>query len=459
MSDVTSSGHRSARRAHSGRRLCVTLLLAAVLSGLLCGAAASATAAPAPQRAIVQAFGAMRALAQHATSGSIRASATDAARRLALAAFPELWSNPREVVAPSYGTRMFMDSAAALTAIQRLQRASVPGLGPTVALVLAADRRVAQGMITEARGARRALLSAARQQLAAGDRAAAAGQSVTAVAHYTVAWKRSFKALEQLVATRVTNVQASAVRAAASNAIGSKRIGLAGPVIQKNLPPLTLNGKPELLYIGAEACPFCAVERWGMIVALSRFGTFSNLHLMQSATTERPEVRSFTFFGSSYRSPYVSFVPVEVFSNVPAAHGLTPLQRVTPAQFSLFRSFDPPMQFPFVDVANRYTSYYSAVPPNLVAGMTWTQIARSLSQPNSIAAQAVGGEAEMITAELCSVTNDRPQSVCSSAVIAQYLRGLPSMDGKGGGCPAAPIHPATRPRGQRPLAGAARCHT
>ena len=38
---------------------------------------------------------------------------------------------------------------------------------------------------------------------------------------------------------------------------------------------LTSGGKPEMLYIGAEYCPYCAAERWAMIVALSRFGTFS----------------------------------------------------------------------------------------------------------------------------------------------------------------------------------------
>ena len=37
---------------------------------------------------------------------------------------------------------------------------------------------------------------------------------------------------------------------------------------------LTSGGKPEMLYIGAEYCPYCAAERWGMVVALSRFGTF-----------------------------------------------------------------------------------------------------------------------------------------------------------------------------------------
>src|SRR5260370_29484940 len=42
--------------------------------------------------------------------------------------------------------------------------------------------------------------------------------------------------------------------------------------------PPVLNGptgKPEFLYIGAEYCPFCAAQRWAMVVALSRFGTFS----------------------------------------------------------------------------------------------------------------------------------------------------------------------------------------
>ncbi len=38
---------------------------------------------------------------------------------------------------------------------------------------------------------------------------------------------------------------------------------------------LTSDGKPDLLYIGAEFCPVCATERWAMYVALSKFGTFS----------------------------------------------------------------------------------------------------------------------------------------------------------------------------------------
>ena len=42
-----------------------------------------------------------------------------------------------------------------------------------------------------------------------------------------------------------------------------------------NDPALVSDGKPELLFIGAEFCPICAAERWPMYVALSKFGTFS----------------------------------------------------------------------------------------------------------------------------------------------------------------------------------------
>ena len=42
-------------------------------------------------------------------------------------------------------------------------------------------------------------------------------------------------------------------------------------------PALTADGKPEVLYVGAEYCPFCAAERWPVVVALSRFGTWSGL--------------------------------------------------------------------------------------------------------------------------------------------------------------------------------------
>jgi hypothetical protein len=395
-------------------------------------------------------------IAKHAHSKSVKSTASDAANRLAIAAFPQLWSNPTEVVAPSFGTLVFSETAKALSDMQRLGRSSVPDLAGPVVGILDADRRVVQGAIRAARGGSKALLNAAGRQLAAGDTASANDHTVTAVSHYATAWKDAFKALTQRVTKAVTSVPSSAIDAAAANAIGSKQIGLAGPEILRNQPSLTLNGKPAVLYIGSEGCPYCGIQRWGLILALSRFGKFSNLHLMQSLTTERPEVRTFTFFGSHYSSPYVSFVPVEAFSNIPTGNGFARLQSLSPTESDLFATYDQRGTFPFIDVANAYASWYSTVLPEKIAGLNWTQILGSLSHPDNAAAQAVAGEAEVLTAELCSVTGGRPQSVCSAPLVAQYLQGLPSMDGQGGGCPANAT--MTRRRAGSPVAGAARCH-
>ena len=71
-------------------------------------------------------------------------------------------------------------------------------------------------------------------------------------------------------------------------------VGVTSPVVQVTAPiPVkgqpTLTGKsstgkavPEILYVGAEYCPFCAAQRWSTIIALSRFGTWSGLGNMAS---------------------------------------------------------------------------------------------------------------------------------------------------------------------------------
>ena len=94
------------------------------------------------------------------------------------------------------------------------------------------------------------------------------------------------------------------------------------PVLMHGQPPLSADGKPEVLYVGAEYCPFCAAERWPLIVALSRFGTFTGLHNMQSSSTSVfPEIQSFSFVGATYPSPYVAFTGIEEYSDVPGIDG------------------------------------------------------------------------------------------------------------------------------------------
>lgn len=73
-------------------------------------------------------------------------------------------------------------------------------------------------------------------------------------------------------------------------------------------PPLTQSGKPELLFVGGEFCPFCAAERWSLVQALSRFGTFSGLSQINSS---EGDLSTFSFAKSNYTSKYLAFNGVE----------------------------------------------------------------------------------------------------------------------------------------------------
>ncbi len=107
--------------------------------------------------------------------------------------------------------------------------------------------------------------------------------------------------------------------------------------------PLTgQEGKLELLYVGSEFCPFCAAERWALVVALSHFGSFSGLSATQSSTTDTyPATQTFSFYGSHYTSRYLDFVPVELQTNVAVGGAYPPLQQLTPGQESVLEAQRP----------------------------------------------------------------------------------------------------------------------
>jgi hypothetical protein len=415
------------RSATSARRAALAFT---VVFAVLFGSVAAAGAAPAPRDALRQALRQVRALAPQTSSNTGPARA--AASALAHATVPGLWLNDREADAPPYGKNVF---AASGQAVEDLAGSSHGGT-TAVELILAADRGLAEDAIAEAQGGPSAVLATAGKALSAGDRQAHAGRLPSAVASYAAAWQSAYDALAHLVAGKITSVPSATLEAAAEQALGAARFGMAGPRIEQGLTPLTSGGKPEVFYAGSEACPFCGVQRWGMIVALSQFGTFSNIHLMQSIKSNPPPVRTFTFFGSSYRSPYISFVPVEVWSNVPKPPGLTPLQTLTHPEALLVHRFDPAVETPFIDVANRFITDSSTITPRLIAHKSWTQLADTLRDPSNVSTQAIAGEAEVMTAEMCEATGGNPQSVCSSTVVQQYEAALPTLTGRGGSCPA-----------------------
>jgi thiol-disulfide isomerase/thioredoxin len=185
--------------------------------------------------------------------------------------------------------------------------------------------------------------------------------------------------------------------------------------------PLTgPNGHPEVFYMGAEYCPYCAAERWPMIIALSRFGAFSGLKTTSSSSSDiYPNTPTFTFHGATYTSQLVDFVSVETTDR-----NQNPLESPTSAQQALVSQYDTSGSIPFVDFGNRYAFSGAMYLPDVLSGMTWKAVADSLAQPTSPQAKAILGSANLITAAVCKLTADQPATVCSSSTIQNIEKTL-----------------------------------
>jgi Domain of unknown function (DUF929) len=227
------------------------------------------------------------------------------------------------------------------------------------------------------------------------------------------------------VVNDVTNVPASTL-----DSVGAGGSSLSSAIQKVSGTALTENGKPEVFFDGAEYCPYCAANRWGMVVALSRFGTFSGLKTIHSSSIDTPaNVPTFSFYGSTYTSKYISFTGVEETTNVPnaAGTGYNPLQTPTAAEQALIKKYDYPPYvsasnegaIPFVDFGNQYiqSGDLPMLTPTSLQG-DWTKIATDLKTPTTANAKAVDGAANFMTAAICKLTNNQPATACTSTVQA-----------------------------------------
>ena len=220
---------------------------------------------------------------------------------------------------------------------------------------------------------------------------------------------------------------------------------LSPPTVVTPRAPLTVQGKPEVLFVGSEFCPFCAAERWPLVVALARFGTFTELHDGSSAAlTVFPNTSTFTFYGVGYSSTYVTLTGVELFSDTTGADGtFTRLARLTPGQAALVARYAPGAggipagTAPFVDVAGQLVAVTSGFSPALLAGQSQAQIAGVVAKPTTGSGsagtpvpptgQAVIAAANQLSAGICAATAQRPAAVCRSKGVraADTYLGLP----------------------------------
>jgi Domain of unknown function (DUF929) len=191
-------------------------------------------------------------------------------------------------------------------------------------------------------------------------------------------------------------------------------------------PLLTVNGKPEVLFIGGQYCPYCAAERWAIAAALSRFGTFSGLQFIHSSPTDAyPDTPTLSFANAHYTSKYVAFVSVEWYGEQSGANtptGYAYLQQPTAQQQALFAKYGG--SFPFVDIGNQYLVPQAQYLPSALAGLSWAQVASAMHDPNSAVAKDIDGAANMITAAIAKLTHGQPGAVANSAGVAAAARSI-----------------------------------
>jgi hypothetical protein len=208
----------------------------------------------------------------------------------------------------------------------------------------------------------------------------------------------------------------ASVPAGTFNAVGSG--ASTGLKALSGAPELKPDGKPEVLYMGGEFCPWCAAERWALATALSRFGTLSGLSFIHSSPTDG-YIPTLSFYKSGYSSKYLTFTPVEWFGEADdpsTPFGHVYLQRPTAQQAALFARYAN-SSLPFLDLANRYLLPQTQYSPGDLAGLTWAQIAAAMQDPSSQVARDIDGAANTLTAGMCTLTHGQPGGVCTSAGV------------------------------------------
>jgi hypothetical protein len=200
---------------------------------------------------------------------------------------------------------------------------------------------------------------------------------------------------------------------------------VSAPIKLSGQAPLTLEGKsPAMLYYGAEYCPYCAAERWSVVAALSRFGTWSGLKTTASSHTDvYAETHTFSFHGATYTSPYLTLATVEQYSNVPlASGGYTILENPTKEEQAVIdagQKYIPnatpgSIGFPFINIGNVAIISGATYNPGILSGLSWSDIAGGLDDPTNPVTQSIVGTANYITAAVCKSTKQAPASVCMS---------------------------------------------
>lgn len=192
----------------------------------------------------------------------------------------------------------------------------------------------------------------------------------------------------------------------------------------------TRGGKPLVLFVGSLFDAPSAAERWALVKALSRFGTFRGL----TSTASNPAVRgqakipvpTYNLSRASYSSPYLTFAHVDIQD-----FWAKPLQKLSPADDALVRRF----QFlPVLIVGDYFLSRPMVAPQEFVDRRkrpytfqhVRSALARNYNKLNLLGqlTSDINAETNIQVALICHLDGGRPASICGTPTVRALVKRL-----------------------------------
>jgi hypothetical protein len=241
-----------------------------------------------------------------------------------------------------------------------------------------------------------------------------------------------------LPADAVSLVEGVPVSALIANARAQLGRGQVAPLqkLPAAAPVLSSGGRPEIMFMCAEYWYKCAAERWALVMALSKFGTFTALRGTTSAAAgASPKTPTFSFYGAIYSSKYLTLVTDELETSTDVGGGEYPLlQPPTAQEMTMMNAWDRPpyttikTSLPFAYIGGKFLLTAAQYDASAISQMSFQTAARVMSSgtgPVSLHAEAAAG---YLVADFCALTRDQPERVCSQ--VPSSLTGITASPGK-----------------------------
>jgi hypothetical protein len=255
----------------------------------------------------------------------------------------------------------------------------------------------------------------------------------------------------------VSEVEGVHVSALVDNTETASGDGVTPPKrLPPNAPRVNSDGHPEIMYIGAEYCFLCAGERWALVMALSKFGTFSNLTGTTPSASAIPSGPTFSFSGATYTSKYLSFVTDEKsFHAVKSSTGLSgSVQILTQKEHNIITAWDVAPyttesgSLPFVYMGGKFLLTGSQYDAGAISQMKFQTAAGVMTSGKSTVSKHVEAAAGYLVGDFCALTHGQPASVC--AQVPSSLIGITTSSATNQGSSA----PKTVKKGTIPTSAA-----